>query len=201
MKWKIEIKNKRGVFDPLASGVKKDIRDLGIDGVKKVGQSQVFIISGDIRDKDAHKIARKLLADPITQEYVVGSWLRVQGSGQRVVEIAYNPGVMDPVEESAKKAIRDLGITGVKSIKTERKYFIDGNIKKTEFKAICEKLLYNKVIQHIVKTQGSRGGQVKCGAQEDYKFKLITVDILKADDKKLMKISRDGQLFLNLREM
>ncbi|MBU1933502.1 MAG: phosphoribosylformylglycinamidine synthase subunit PurL, partial [Candidatus Omnitrophica bacterium] len=46
-----------------------------------------------------------------------------------------------------------------------------------------------------------RGGQVKCGAQEDYKFKLITVDILKADDKKLMKISRDGQLFLNLREM
>ena len=47
MDCKIEIRNKRGVFDPLASGVKKDIRDLGIDGVKKVSQSQVFYIFFD----------------------------------------------------------------------------------------------------------------------------------------------------------
>jgi len=46
VEWKIEIKNKRGLFDPLANGVKKDINDLGIVGIKKPSTAQVFIISG-----------------------------------------------------------------------------------------------------------------------------------------------------------
>ena len=46
MDWKIEIRNKKGVFDPLDSGIKKDIKDLGIVGIKKVKTSQVFIVSG-----------------------------------------------------------------------------------------------------------------------------------------------------------
>jgi phosphoribosylformylglycinamidine synthase len=112
--------------------------------------------------------------------------------------VAYNPGVMDPVEESTRKAIKDMGIYGVRSIKTERKYFIEGRIREKEFKTICEKLLYNRVIQHIVRTQGHKDTRTQ---RSEYKFKLITVNILGADDKRLIKISKDGQLFLNLKEM
>ncbi|MDP2980541.1 MAG: phosphoribosylformylglycinamidine synthase subunit PurL [Candidatus Omnitrophota bacterium] len=198
MEWKIEIRNKKGVFDPLGNGIKKDIRDLGIKGVKKVNVSHVFIISGDIAEPDIERIAGELLADPITEEYLLRA---VAAAGERakgrVVEIAYNPGVMDPVEESTRKAIRDMGIYGVKSLRTERKYLVDGKITEGDFKSICEKLLYNKVIQHVVKEQG-----VKTKAQSSgYKFKLITVDMLGADDKRLIKISKDGQLFLNIKEM
>ncbi len=220
MEWKIEIKNKKGIFDPLAIGIKKDIKDLGIVGVKKINTSQVFVISGNISAKDARRIAEGLLTDPVTQEYRIedgcgspkrhGS--RVRGPGFRVVEVAYNPGVMDPVEESAKKAIRDMGIEGVESIKTEKRYLIKGRLTGSQFKTICERLLYNKVIQHVVQApldgvypEQSRGARdrraLSLEAQGGYKFKLITVDILKANDKKLMKISKKGQLFLNLREM
>jgi phosphoribosylformylglycinamidine synthase len=195
MEWKIEIKNRKGVFDPLGNRVKKDIKDLGISGVKKVNVSQVFIISGDITGSDAKRIAEELLADPITEEYCLRDGWKAKG---RVVEIAYNPGVMDPVEESTRKAIRDMGIYGVKSLKTEKRYFIEGKITENDFKNICEKLLYNKVIQHIVKTKSPRP---KTQWGSGYKFKLITVDILSADDKKLIKISKTGQLFLNLKEM
>lgn len=199
MDWKIEIRNKKGVFDPLASGIKRDIKDLGIVGIKKVTTSQVFIISGDVSGNDAHRIGRELLRDPITQDYLFIYESDKAGAtkGQRIVEIAYNPGVMDPVEESAKKAIRDMGIMGVQSIKTERKYFLDGRISEKQFKAVCEKLLYNKVIQHVVRKEGSK----KKVRSADYAFRLVTVDILRANDKKLMKISKDGQLFLNLKEM
>ena len=198
MEWKIEIRKRKGVFDPLGNGIKKNIKDLGISGVKKVNVSQVFIISGDISEADAKRIAEELLADPVTEEYSIGSGLRAKGKGQRVVEIAYKPGVMDPVEESARKAIKDMGIYGVKFLRTERKYHIEGKITENDFKNICEKLLYNKVIQHVAKGQGARDrGQVGGG----YKFKLIIVDILGADDKKLIKISKSGQLFLNLKEM
>ncbi len=198
MEWKVEIRNKKGIFDPLGSGIKKDIKDLGIVGIKKVTTAQVFIISGSVSRNNILKIAEELLTDPITQQYEIynDSLFTIHDSRIRVVEIAYNPGVMDPVEESTKKAIRDLGIRGVDSVKTERKYFLAGKISESQFSAICEKLLYNKVIQHIVRAKGSR-----LKAQGDYHFKLITVDILRASDKKLMKISKDGQLFLNLKEM
>jgi len=192
---KIEIKNKRGVFDPFGTGIKKDIKDLGVTGVKKVTQSQVFIISGDISSSEVERITKELLVDPVTQESILGNSIQKK-SNCRVVEIAYNPGVMDPVEDSTKKAIKDLGITGVKSIKTEKKYFIEGKITEKEFKNICEKLLYNKVIQHVVK--GKKSHQE---SPHDYNFKLITIDILNASDQKLKKISKKGQLFLNLQEM
>jgi len=213
MEYKIEIKNIKGFSGPFGKGVKRDIADLGINGVSRVDVSQVFIISGDISEADARRIADELLIDPITEEYTIGSRLPStslgtgkasldfardrQGSRGRVVEIAYNPGVMDPVEESARKAIRDMGIYGVKSIKTEKRYIIHGKITEGDFKNICEKLLYNKVIQHIV-----TGNRLQVtGRAGDYKFKLIIVDMLGANDKRLMKISKDGQLFLNLTEM
>jgi len=197
VEWKIEIRNRYGVFDPLGNGIRKNIRDLDINGAKRVNVSQVFIISGDITESDAKRIAGELLADPITEEYILHHERRTTNDERRIVEIAYNPGVMDPVEESARKAIRDMGIYGVKSLKTERKYLIEGKITDADFKNICEKLLYNKVIQHVVKAQSAKHKAQNNG----YKFRLITVDILGADDKKLMKISKDGQLFLNLREM
>jgi len=199
VEWKVEIRNKKGIFDPLGSGIKKDIKDLGIVAIKKVATAQVFIISGSVSRNNILKIAEELLVDPITQQYEIynDSRLTTRDSRTRVVEIAYNPGVMDPVEESTKKAIRDLGVSGVDSVKTERKYFLQGRISESQFNAICEKLLYNKVIQHVVTGHSTQGA----GHVADYKFKLIIVDILGASDKKLMKISKDGQLFLNLKEM
>ena len=197
MEWKIEIRNKKGVFDPLGNALRKNIRDLGIGGVKKVNVRQVFVISGDITEADVKRIAEDLLVDSITEEYLIAAESKGHRAKRKVVEIAYNPGVMDPVEASARKAIKDMGIYGVKSLRTEKKYFIEGKITESDFKNICEKLLYNKVIQHVV-----RGHRAESRAQSSgYKFKLITVDILDADDKRLMKISKNGQLFLNLKEM
>lgn len=198
MEWKLEIRNRKGVFDPLGNGIKKDVRDLGISGVSKVNVRQVFIISGDIAESDVDRIAKELLRDPVTEEYLVGEGRKVQGEDVRVIEIAYNPGVMDPVEESAKKAIKDIGVYGVKSLRTEKKYLIEGRISESDFKNICEKLLYNKVIQHIVRAPEHPSTRAP---GKDYQFKLVTIDMLGADDKDLMKISKVGQLFLNLKEM
>ena len=186
-----------GVFDPAGKGIEKDIQDLGIAGVKKVTQARVFIICGDISEQDARRIAKELLTDPITQDYLLSNTGRNPRNAQRIVEIAYNPGVMDPVEDSTKKAIKDLGIHNVESIKTEKKYYIEGKITGSHFKTICERLLYNKVIQHVVNRQTPNAER----QTPDYRFKLIIVDILKADDGKLKKISKEGQLFLNLKEM
>jgi len=203
MFWRIEVKHKEGVFDAVGEGIKKDILDLNIKGVDSVRVINVFLIEGKVSEPQVKSICKELLTDPITQEFAYGtSFGKGAMKNTEVVEVSYKPGVMDPVEESTKKGIKDLGIPGVNSVKTAKKYLIGGNVSAEDLKTISEKLLFNKVIQHIsdVKTEQA-DLKIQKGEVASSKLQLITVDILGADDKKLERLSKQGQLFLNIGEM
>ena len=203
MLYKIEIKEKPGIFDAVGAGIKKDIFDLGIKTVREVRFVQVYIIEGSICEEEARKICEELLVDKIAQDYSVNSRTQRTQSNSRtefIVEVAYNPGVMDPVEDSTLKGIRDLGIEGEVCVKTAKKYIIKGKLSSSQLKIISEKLLYNKLIQHIVKLPIT-DYRLPITNEVEYKFNLITVDLSGAKEERLQKISKDGQLFLNLAEM
>jgi phosphoribosylformylglycinamidine synthase len=202
MVYRIEIKEKSGIFDAIGEGVRKDIFDLGIKTVKKSRFIQVYNIEGSISIDEIKKICEELLVDKITQEYSINLPIRefLTSPTDFVIEVAYNLGVMDPVEESSLKGIKDLGITAVTSVKTAKKYLIIGKLNNNQLKTVSEKLLYNKLIQHIVELPIT-DYRLPITGDIDYHFNLITVDLLKASDKRLQKISRDGQLFLNILEM
>jgi phosphoribosylformylglycinamidine synthase II len=201
MLWKIEVIDKPGIFDAVGVGVKKDVLDLGIDSLKDVRFVQVYNIEGSVSRPEVEKICTELLADRVSQDYriVDGQKPSLRG-GLHIVEVAHNPGVMDPVEDSTLKGIRDLGIGGVTSIKTARKYILSGKLTEPQLKTISEKLLYNKLIQHVVKDRTS-GYKPQAAGETGYKFGLVIVDFLQATDKRLAEISSQGQLFLNLIEM
>ena len=215
MEYKIEVKDKPGIFDAVGNGIKKDILDLGINTVRRVQFIQIYFIEGDVSRDEIEKICEELLVDKISQDYSVKKQEKQEKQGDVSVfseknrnvpiqvEVAYNPGVMDPAEDSVLKAIRDLGIEGVRKVKAAKKYLLQGKLSHAQLKTISEKLLYNKLIQHIVPAAGGSafGGKSQVSRQVGYKFNLITVDLLGAPDKKLEKISKDGQLFLNLQEM
>lgn len=199
MLYKIEIKEKPGIFDCLGEGIKKDILDLGIKTVRDVRFIQIYLIEGALSEEEIKKICEELLIDKVTQEYLLNGQNGRNVQNEFIIEVAYNPGVMDPVEESTLKAIRDLGIEEKLSVKTAKKYIVKGKLTETQLKTICEKLLYNKLIQHVV--DPSRGQEPRAKSDIGYQFRLITVDLLNASDRGLEKISKDGQLFLNLTEM
>jgi phosphoribosylformylglycinamidine synthase len=203
MIWRVEIKNKPGVFDAVGEGIKKDILDLNISGVEAVKTIDVYILEGKIGESEIKRICQELLADPITQDYRYnGTFEEKNQKGLYVVEISHRPGVMDPVEESARKGVRDLGISGINSVKTAKKYLIRGDVVSDDLRTIAEKLLYNKVIQHISDTKKEVADlKIEKGEVAPYKFRLLTVDVINADDDRLMRLSSQGQLFLNLKEM
>jgi phosphoribosylformylglycinamidine synthase len=202
IEYRIRVSEKEGVFDAIGQGVLKDILDLGIKGITDARFALLYYLSGDIAAAQIKRIACELLIDKITQEYVIEAGDRTQLTvDSEVIEVAYNPGVMDPVEESILKAISDMGISGVSLVRTAKEYLLKGRISKTAFKTIAEKLLYNKVIQHIVKPETLPVRQAVTRESAGYQFKLITVDLLGASEKRLKEISKDGQLFLNLSEM
>ena len=200
MQYKIEVVDKPGIFDAIGQGVKKDILDLGISSVKEVKFIQVYTLEGNLTENQALKICQELLTDKVSQEYKILSTCTedVHKTNQHIVEIAYNPGVMDPVEASVLKGIQDLGILSVESVKTAKKYILFGKLSSLQLKTIPDKLLYNKLIQHVVDPCALEG-DIK--HQPDYSFNLIKVDLFKATDAGLLEISKKGQLFLNLDEM
>ena len=196
MFWRIEVREKEGFYDAAGESVKRDIEDLGFKGrVKEVKTVQVYLFDGNAEERQVEKICKDLLIDPITQDYSYKG-NAFDERNYKVVEVAYNPGVMDPVEESTRKAIGDLGIESVHSVKTARKYLIRGNLSYKDIHSIAENILYNKVIQHAVKKDSAIYPE-----PPPYQFKLQYVDILNAGGQKLKSISRTGQLFLSVDEM
>ncbi|MFA6216796.1 MAG: phosphoribosylformylglycinamidine synthase subunit PurL [Candidatus Omnitrophota bacterium] len=200
MSWKIEIKDKPGIFDAVGEGIGKDILDLGITGVQEVRFSLIYSLDGDVTLPAVTKICEALLVDNVVQEYSINRKYRPCAHGESVVEVAYNPGVMDPSEESILKGIKDLGIEGARSVKTVKKYVIKGRLSRAQLKMVADKLLYNKLIQHIV-DESSPQALESSARIPDYQFKLISVDLLGALDRALQQVSKKGQLFLNLAEM
>ncbi len=199
MLYRIEISPKNGFIDTVGQGIKKDIQDLGIGGIKKVEVHNLYLIDASLDSEEIKLISEELLIDKITQRYIINdSFLEENLPNTCLIEVAYNPGVMDPVEESCRKAIADLGFNQVNSIHTAKRYVLTGKITQAAAEVIAEKLLYNKVIQHVIRKIEIESGKTK---PAEYKFKLLEVNLLGVDSNQLERLSKEGQLFLNLAEM
>ncbi len=222
MFWRIEVKNKHGIFDAEAASVKKAVEDLGINSVQKIDIVHVYNIEADFRHAEIKRVCTELLIDKIIHTYschclssredFLSKKVFTSISGEYVeVEIAYNPGVMDPVEYSVIKGIRDLGLSPVKGVSTAKKYLIYGNVSKKDVNVIINKLLCNRLIQHVVTSYSShifsvydsnattKDIEITLAAKDN--IDVLKIDLLHASKKKLLQISRDGQLFLNIDEM
>ena len=136
MVWRIEVREKIGVFDAIGGSIHKNILDLGFISVKDVGISLVYTIEGSLSEDDVKKIGEQLLADRVMQDFSFSEGSAPHydhfNSDEHIVEIAYNPGVMDPVEASTLKGIKDLGIAGAVSVRTAKQYHIKGKLSEDE---------------------------------------------------------------------
>ncbi len=194
---RIEIGVKPDFNDPHADGVLHEVQELGIESVAGVRFYQVYyLLSDDLDRGTVWRIAEELLADPVTQEYRIDAQFDPPQGEVWSIEIAYKPGVMDPVEESARKAICDLSVAGVQAVKTSRRYLFEGRLGPAEQDLIVDKVLANKVIERRL-----RPGDRIFFEKIDYVFRRVEVPLLEASDEDLLRISREGQLFLNLTEM
>jgi phosphoribosylformylglycinamidine synthase II len=190
---RVEVEVKPGLPDPRGEALKADIRDLGIATVQQVRVSDVYLLEGNLSQKELEKVCKLLLADPVVEQHSIGE--PAPSKDSQAVEVAYNPGVMDPVEESVSKGIRDLGITTVTSVKTAKRYYLSGSLSTSDIDLISNKLLVNSVIQHVV-----TGGERATLPPASYDFSRTEVELLTLDDAGLTRLGRK-RLELNLEEM
>ena len=152
MNYKIEIFHKDGVFDAEGEKVKSDIRDLGISGITKVKTEQLYIIDGNLTDKEIETVCKELLIDSVVQEYRIVDFQTITSHTQTEsdiysIEVFYKKGVTDAVGESTLKAIKDMGIENVNSVRTGRKYLLIGSLAESDLGKIATRILANTVVQ------------------------------------------------------
>lgn len=146
MTWLVRVGYNAEVHDPVGSGVKSGIKELGVFGpVDEVRAFSVYIVEGGLSREQVERAGAELLADPIIQNFSVNATPKGL-SGGWLVEVRNRPGVTDAVGESALNALRVIGLEGASHVSTGIDYFIKGGLDEQDVKTICGKVLANGLI-------------------------------------------------------
>ncbi len=152
MVWIVEIGYKNHVTDPVGYLTKKEIEDLGIEGVQDVKSISTYMIDGEVTEADVKKICEELLSDNQIQRYKYADEkeklrIKVNSPCAWLVEVNFKEGVTDAVGLSTLNAIEILGVEGVRNVSAGNKFLIIGDVTEETVKKICERVLANGLIQ------------------------------------------------------
>ena len=153
-----------------------------------------YLLEGNLVRDQAEELMARLLVDPLVESGRLKSLDAgevVKTNGHAVVTVLLKPGVMDPTAMSVIDASRDLQIP-LESARTFRRYYV------TAGSDTLNRVVANDAIEQVVVGDVS-AAHLALGST--YEFKLVRVPLRELDDAALLKLSRDGQLSLNLAEM
>ena len=196
--WRVEVAIRKEFPDPIGRSILQDIRDLGVQNAGDIRVAHVFLITGPLTRRDINRISARLLCDPVNQTYSFDGPLTSPGRGEpKIIQVFKKPGVMDPVAMSTLKGIADLGLSA-RNLRTGHKYFIYGDLSRHDLALISDKVLHNPAIEETI------FGNLPVEHSPEsprYQFQRREISILGVSDKRLMQISADMTLSLNLQEM
>jgi phosphoribosylformylglycinamidine synthase len=198
MIWRVDVATRETLVDAASRGAHGALQEYGLRGVEGVRAWQVYLLDGDLDRAGADRIARELLHDPVSQECLLspGSEPPAVPPGAQTVLVFKRPGVMDPVEASAIKAVADLGLR-VRRVRTGMRYVVKG-AANGGLKEAASRMLGNEAIEEI--TLGERSfPALDLGAPAT--FRKTVVRLRGLGDEALLRLSRDMTLSLDLREM
>jgi len=182
---RIEVYFKQELPDAAGQGLVRDINDMGIKNISDVRIVDIYWLDAALKAEELEIICQNLLADPVTQQYNFNSHTDTrQQDGLYSIEVAFNAGVIVPIETTAMKAVLDLGVKNVRAIKTAKRYLIKGKLNDKQLETICNRLLVNPIIQHV-----ARGEAMVFPESPRYSYKLEHIELLGANDAELATIS------------
>jgi phosphoribosylformylglycinamidine synthase len=159
------------------------------------GTAQGYLVEGDLTRRQAERLARELLTDPVAQAGRVCALNEPDGAVP-VATVLLKPGVMDPVAMSVLETARGLGLP-VESVRTFRRYF--GPPTPAQWRdVLLGRVLANDAVEQVV-TGPLALEHLALGSV--YTFRLVRVLLRDLEDASLERLSREGQLALSLPEM
>jgi len=197
--WEVEIAPREGCVDRQGEGALQRSRALGLGSIREVVGAQSYLIEGDLSARQVETLAAELLVDRVVERFVVRR-LPDQGPATRPgrqLNVLLKPGVTDNVAATALPALQDRGYP-VTAVRSCQKYWIDAGCEGAELSRFCARVIANDAIQVVIEGPLTLSS-LSVGSQ--YHFTLVTVPIRGMSDDELVRLSREGQLYLQLAEM
>ncbi len=194
---RVEVRPRTDALDARGHSVAKSAKGLGL-AASSVRSARVYLIEAALTTAELDRVARSLLADPVTEIATVGS--SAAANAAAVVEVHPLPGVMDPAAQSVELGIRDLlgwSKDRALAVSTGSRYDLAG-LAKADAELLARRLLFNPAIQAV-----HFGAFLPPSLPKGHAYtpKLRHIAIRDLNDDQLMKMSREAHLFLSLDEM
>ncbi len=71
MKWEVRISYKKGVLDSEGESTLSGLKTLGFNNVDNVKAAKVYLIEGNLTRRDVEEMCKRLLANPVSQDYSI----------------------------------------------------------------------------------------------------------------------------------
>ena len=201
MLWEVEIHPADGQADRDGARVLQEARALRLGSISSVKAARSFLIEGTADAAIVQGRALGLLVDSVVETANVHQLTKGSAAASRhsssLLNVLFKPGVTDNVALSAKAALTDQCVP-VTSVATVRKYWLNDGASDAEIQRLIKRVLANDAIEHVI--VGPLAME-SIGVGSEYKFKLTHIAIRDMNDERLMRLSREGQLYLNLTEM
>ena len=151
--FRVEVSGKPGFPDATGTALLKQIQTLGIQAAAEARVGTLYEITGPFSLSQIQAAAHFLLSDPITQESHCNgqrppSAAASPGSCWRI-EVWLKPSVTDPVEDSVRKALADLGLPTPDSVRSGTVYRLVGRLNESQAAKIAHRLLVHPVIHCV----------------------------------------------------
>ena len=178
------------VKDPKEKHVKDSIREFLSISVNELKIIKNFYIQG-IGENDSEVIAKDVLCCPITETYTLKNDFFPDFPVR--LEIAFQPGVMNPESETITEELKDKGYK-VGAVMISYTYCFKEGLSGKDIQTIRDRVLMNAQIQTELK-KSPESLLVNLKPQ-----KTALIPVREMNDRELMELS-DYKLFLNLNEM
>ncbi len=214
MLYRVEVSMRPDLPDARGESLRRQAIGLGIGGIEAIRVSDLYFLEGDLDDARVARLCDALLYDPVVEQAAIRPLaqdaphrsgavqpedpLRLGGESAHTVEVALLPGVTDSVAESLLAGAAMIGVAGLTRAATGRRYLIHGRVGLSEVRRLAEGLLANEVIQSYA-VDGDVAPPLAPAQSNDGRAEIIP--IRDADDDRLLAISEERRLSLDLAEM
>lgn len=185
--------------DPRAEIFLSDARALGFNDLRRITCHDLYFVEGQLSQEICKRLALELLTDPVTQ---LMTWAKLPATpapperDSVMVEVAFRPGVTDPVAEQIVRASRELGLDGVCRAATGMRFLLEGANEATA-EELAKRLLANNVIQ-----QWTIGEITPSFPEETGSSGMVeTIPVRGLNEDALLAVSKERLAALDLAEM
>jgi phosphoribosylformylglycinamidine (FGAM) synthase PurS component len=151
----IEIRLRPEHTDAEGAGALALLHGQGLSSLREARVSRLFEIKGPLSANQALQAAKDLLCDAVTQEHrvVSPSAPPMNGMNSWRVEVWLKPTVTDPVGETVRDAVAEMGLPRPDSVRCAMVYRLSGRAAKAQLERAVSRSLANPLIQTAVVTE------------------------------------------------